>query len=67
MTSEPPAQPIRPVGPTLGIWFIDYSYTSTTTEPDNEQIYYRFDWGDGSNSGWLGPYVSGQPGTASHH
>jgi hypothetical protein len=67
VTSDPPAQPTRPVGPTLGIWFMDYSYTSTTTEPDDEQIYYRFDWGDGNTSGWLGPYLSGQPGTASHH
>ena len=66
VTSEPPAQPTKPVGPTLGIWHKEYTYTSTTTEPDNEQIYYRFDWGDGNNSGWVGPYNSGQTGTASH-
>jgi hypothetical protein len=64
--SDPPAQPTKPVGPTLGIWNVEYSYTSSTTEPDNEQIYYLFDWADGSNSGWLGPYPSGQTETASH-
>ncbi|HIH28993.1 MAG TPA: hypothetical protein HA260_04220, partial [Thermoplasmata archaeon] len=30
------------------------------------QIYYLFDWGDGSNSGWLGPFDSGVTGVASH-
>jgi hypothetical protein len=66
VTSNPPAQPTKPVGPTLGIWYIEYTYTSTTTEPDNEQIYYQFNWDDGSNSGWLGPYSSGQTGSGSH-
>jgi uncharacterized protein YceK len=66
VTSNPPAQPSKPIGPTLGIWNIEYSYTSVTTEPDNEQIYYQFNWGDGSNSGWLGPYSSGQTGSGSH-
>jgi hypothetical protein len=66
VSSAPPAQPSKPAGPALGIWNVNYSYTSSTTEPDNEQIYYLFDWGDGSNSGWLGPYSSGQTGTAHH-
>ena len=66
VTSDPPAQPTRPNGPTLGIWHAEYSYSSMTTEPDNEQIYYRFDWDDGINSGWLGPYASGATATASH-
>ncbi|MBE3136124.1 MAG: hypothetical protein IMZ43_01835 [Thermoplasmata archaeon] len=64
--SNPPTQPTKPVGPTLGIWNVEYTYTSSATEPDNEQMYYLFDWGDGSNSGWLGPYSSGQTGTGSH-
>jgi len=25
-----------------------------------------FDWGDGTNSGWVGPYNSGQTASASH-
>jgi hypothetical protein len=66
VTSDPPAQPTKPTGPVLGIWNIEYTYTSSTTEPDNEQIYYQFDWGDGSDSGWLGPYSSGQTGSGTH-
>ena len=29
------------------------------TDPDGDKMYYFIDWGDGSNSSWLGPYVSG--------
>jgi plastocyanin len=66
VTSNPPAQPTKPVGPTLAVWHREYTYTSMTTEPDNEQIFYRFDWDDGNSSGWVGPYESGQTGSASH-
>jgi hypothetical protein len=27
---------------------------------------YKFDWGDGTDSGWLGPFDSGQTCEASH-
>ncbi len=65
-TSDPPAQPTKPVGKTLVVWNREYSYTSSTTDPNGDQILYLFDWGDGSNSGWIGPYPSGQTGTGSH-
>ena len=29
------------------------------TDSDQDQLYYWFEWGDGNNSGWLGPYNSG--------
>jgi hypothetical protein len=64
--SDPPAQPTKPEGKTLVVWNRDYSYKSTTSDPNGDDIYYLFDWGDGSNSGWLGPYSSGQMGTGTH-
>ncbi|MBE3141961.1 MAG: hypothetical protein IMZ53_15400, partial [Thermoplasmata archaeon] len=64
--SQAPTQPTKPVGPTLGIWNQEYTYNSKSTDPENDQIYYLFDWDDGTNSGWLGPYSSGQTITASH-
>jgi hypothetical protein len=64
--SQSPTQPATPAGQTLVIWNQEYSYTSSATDPENEQIYYLFDWGDGSNSGWLGPYSSGQTVVGSH-
>ena len=64
--SDAPTQPTKPVGPTLGIWNVEYTYTSTASDPNNDQIYYLFDWGDGSNSGWLGPYNTGVTGIGKH-
>ncbi|PNX53695.1 MAG: hypothetical protein BV458_03065 [Thermoplasmata archaeon M9B2D] len=64
--SDAPTKPTKPVGQMLGIWNVEYPYTSSSTDPNGDQIYYLFDWADGSNSGWLGPYSSGQTVTASH-
>jgi hypothetical protein len=64
--SDPPAKPSKPAGKTLGIWHVEYTYTSSTTDPNGDQILYLFDWGDGSNSGWLGPYSSGQIVSTKH-
>jgi hypothetical protein len=64
--SDAPTQPTKPVGPTLGIWNVEYTYTSSATDPNTDQIFYLFDWGDGSSSGWLGPFNSGAIGTGFH-
>lgn len=31
-----------------------------TTDPDGDDIYYLIDWDDGTSSGWIGPYHSGE-------
>jgi hypothetical protein len=56
--SNPPAKPVL-TGPTSGVINEVYTFFAVTSEPDGEQVYYYFDWGDGSNSGWLGPYNPG--------
>jgi hypothetical protein len=61
--SNPPAKPVL-TGPIKGVLNEVYTYTVVTTEPDGENVYYYFEWGDGTNSGWLGPYTSGVPATA---
>ncbi|KYK23837.1 hypothetical protein AYK24_00980 [Thermoplasmatales archaeon SG8-52-4] len=66
VTSEPPANPEKPSGPDSGVPFTEFTFSTTTTDPEGENIYYLFDWGDGSDSGWIGPYESGQTGEASH-
>jgi hypothetical protein len=63
--SEPPAQPTKPVGPTQGIWNVEYTYSSSTTDPNGDDITYTFYWGDGSSTS-VGPYSSGQTAVASH-
>jgi hypothetical protein len=44
----------------------EYEYTATTTDPEEDQILYLFEWGDGTYSDWLGPYNSGESMTTSH-
>jgi len=43
-----------------------YNYTIQTTDPDGNDIYYWVDWGDDSNTGWLGPASSGESITINH-
>jgi hypothetical protein len=45
---------------------VNYSYNFTSIDPENHRIYYYIDWGDGTNSSWLGPYDSGQKIQANH-
>ena len=62
----PPAIPGQPSGPTTGYKGLTYTYSTNTTDPDGDNIYYWFNWGDGTNSGWVGPYASGSTCSASH-
>ena len=62
----PPETPNPPDGPNHGATGIEYTFSARTTDPEGEAIYYMFDWGDGSDSGWVGPYNSGEQGSASH-
>jgi len=61
---QPPVnhEPVKPnqlSGQTNGKPEQEYSYATSTTDPDGDQVYYLWDWGDGNISGWLGPYNSG--------
>jgi len=62
---NPPAKPTLE-GPNHGVFNQTLTFTSHTTDPDGEPIYYEFDWGTGETSGWLGPYNSGETVTATH-
>lgn len=62
--SQPPAKPTTPRGAASGKPGTEYSYTTSTTDPESDKIYYLFDWGDGTTSGWTGPYNSGAVATA---
>ena len=64
--SNAPLTPQKPTGQTNGKAGKEYTYTSVTTEPQGDNIYYLFDWGDGNDSSWVGPYNSGEEGSASH-
>jgi hypothetical protein len=53
-------------GPTFGKPETDYTFEFTASDPENEQIYYYIDWGDGTYEDWIGPYNSGDTIEASH-
>ncbi|MCK5029952.1 MAG: PKD domain-containing protein [Thermoplasmatales archaeon] len=68
---DPPEIPKKPEGPTTGKPHEDYTYTTSTTDPDGDQVYYKWRWGDGHYSDWMGhpdgrPYNSGETASASH-
>ena len=65
-SNHPPNQPAKPTGPTNGKTGTPYTYNASTIDPDGDNVYYWFDWGDGTNSGWVGPYASGATGNATH-
>ena len=47
-------------GPPSGIIDVEYIYTAHTTDADGENVSFRFDWGDGSKSGWTEYIPSGE-------
>lgn len=56
-----------PPWPTEGI--VDENYTfciQIPEDPEEDQFLVFWDWGDGSTSGWLGPFSSGEITCASH-
>ena len=63
---QPPESPKIPSGPTIGIIGVEYEYSSKTSDPNGNQIFYLFDWNDGTDSGWIGPYESGETCKANH-
>jgi RHS repeat-associated protein len=61
-----PNKPATPQGTTSGKLNTPYVYWSSTTDPDGDQVYYMWDWGDDSTSAWLGPYNSGAQINTTH-
>jgi hypothetical protein len=53
----PPSIPII-TGPSSGRPGKSYSFTFSSDDLEGQNISFFIDWGDGSNSSWLGPYAS---------
>lgn len=64
-TNTAPSTPTV-TGPPKGKPGTAYTFSATSTDPEGDQIYYWFDWGDGTNSGWIGPYMSGMTANTAH-
>jgi nitroreductase len=63
--NNPPGAPSLS-GPSGGMKKVCYNYTVITTDPDGDDVFYYVDWGDQTNSGWVGPFVSGMMVTLNH-
>jgi hypothetical protein len=61
-----PNIPEKPNGPISGKIGEEYTFSTVTNDPQNDQVLYLFDWGDGTDSDWLGPFNSGVNIYASH-
>ena len=64
--NNPPNTPSAPDGPNAGTVDASYDFTTTTTDPDEDQVAYKFDWGDASQSDWTDFVDSGTSTSASH-
>jgi hypothetical protein len=62
----PPDTPNAPNGPDQGITDKDYTFTASTTDPEDDEIWYMFDWDDGTTSDWIGPYQPGAQAEGTH-
>jgi len=63
--NHPPDPPIID-GPAEGTAGEEYEYTFLSVDPNGDDVSYFVDWGDDTNSDWIGPYESGEEVTVSH-
>ena len=63
--NDPPTIPII-TGTINGSIGQNYDYTVKTSDPDDDQVYYFIDWGDGETVDWDGPYDSNEEIVFSH-
>jgi len=63
--SNPPNAPTI-TGPMTGRSWEELEFTFITIDPDGDDLYYYIDWADDTNSGWIGPYESGEEVTTIH-
>ncbi len=68
LSNLPPYTPSRPSGDTSGLVGTTYTYSTKTTDPNNDKIKYYFSWGDGGETEVpsVGYLDSGAIGQTSH-
>ena len=61
----PPDTPLTPAGPTSGVKYKSYTYSTSTYDADGDNVQYNFDWKDGTTT-WTDWISSGTTAFASH-
>jgi len=51
--NQRPNKPDTPSGPTEGKPETEYTFTTSATDPNGDDISYKWDWGDGNYSDWI--------------
>jgi hypothetical protein len=64
--NNPPEIPIKPTGPIFVELGVEYEYSSSTVDADDDLIRYKFAWGDGEVSNWSDYLPSEQSISFSH-
>lgn len=64
--NSPPEIPSQPEGPTAAGSGISLNFSAVTTDPEEDQIFYMWNWSDGNISDWLGPFNSNESMTVNH-
>ena len=64
--NNPPTKPSKPAGVKIGKFGEEYSLKTISTDYNGDMIYYRWDFGDGTYTNWLGPYNSSEEVNVSH-
>jgi hypothetical protein len=57
-TNSPPQQPTTPAGPINGGINIEYTYSTSAIDPDQDQVWYQWQFGTYTTN-WFGPFQSG--------
>jgi hypothetical protein len=66
VTSDAPENPEKPSGQDKGIPNVEFTFSTSTSDPNGDQVYYMWSWGDGDLSDWIGPFNSNETVEASH-
>jgi len=53
-------------GPSSGTVGEEYLYSFIATDPEEEDTYLSVDWGDGTSTGWIGPFSSNEEVNIGH-
>ncbi len=53
-------------GPIEGNKSEEYEFSFITNDPEGDDIWLLVDWGDGTDTGWIGPYESGEEVILTH-
>ena len=64
--NHPPDAPAAPAGPDSAVVGDTLTFSASATDPDDDSVAIRFDWGDGDTSEWREPVPSGDTTALSH-